>query len=56
MNEYEVTYTDGEVVVIAAWTPEAARAIAEEDADQYGCQGLSVVDVQLLNMPHLLEM
>ena len=45
MNEYEVTFTNGEVVVIAAWTPEAAQAIAEEDADLYGCGGLSGVSV-----------
>ena len=25
MNEYEVTFTNGEVVVVATWTPEAAQ-------------------------------
>ena len=45
MNEYEVTFTNGEVVVIAACTPEAAQAIAEEDADRNGCGGLSGVSV-----------
>ena len=48
MNEYEVTFTNGEVVVIAAWTPEAAQAVAEEDADLYGCMGLSAVSVTLV--------
>jgi hypothetical protein len=37
MNDYEVTYANGEVVVITAWTPEAALAIADEDGDLYGC-------------------
>ena len=36
MNEYEVTYTNGDVVEIEAWTPEAAQAIAEEDAEENG--------------------
>jgi hypothetical protein len=48
MNDYEVTYANGEVVVIAAWTPEAALAIADEDGDLYGCPGLSAVAVSLL--------
>ena len=43
MNEYQVTYTNGEVVEIEAWTPELAKAIAEEDAPN-----LSVVSVELL--------
>jgi hypothetical protein len=53
MNEYEVTFTNGEVVVVAAWTPEAAQAVAEEDADLYGCGGLSAVGVMLLDSPAL---
>ena len=48
MNEYEVTYANGEVVEITAWTPEAALAIAEEDGDLYGCTGISAVTVSLL--------
>jgi hypothetical protein len=48
MNDYEVTFTNGEVVVVAAWTPEAAQAIAEEGADLCGCGGLSGVSVILL--------
>jgi len=56
VNEYEVKYANGEVVVITAWTPEAAQAIATEDADQYGLRGVSAIDVQLLSMPHLLEL
>ncbi len=48
MNDYEVTYANGEVVVITAWTPEAALAIADEDGDLYGCPGLSAVAVSLL--------
>ena len=51
MNEYEVTFTNGEVVVVSAWTPEAARAIAEEDADLSGCGGLFAVSVILLACP-----
>jgi hypothetical protein len=48
MNEYEVTYTNGEVVVIAAPTSETAQAIADADAARYGCQGLSAVSVECL--------
>ncbi len=48
MNDYEVTFANGEVVVITAWTPEAAVAIAEEEADLYGCAGVSAVTVSLL--------
>lgn len=44
---YEVTYVNGEVVEIEAWTPVIAQAIAEEDAEMNG-QTLSVVSVQLL--------
>jgi hypothetical protein len=43
MNEYQVTYTNGEVVEIEAWTPELAQAIAEEDAPN-----IAVVSVELL--------
>ena len=45
MNEYQVTLITGEVVEIEAWTPEIARAIAEEEAD---LDGQSVVSVELL--------
>jgi hypothetical protein len=48
MNQYEVTFTNGEVVVIAAGTAEAAQAIADESADLYGCVGLSAVSAMLL--------
>ena len=48
MNDYEVTYANGEVAVVTAWTPEAAVTIAEEDGDLYGCAGLSAVTVSLL--------
>ena len=47
MNDYEVTFANGEVAVITAWTPEAALAIAEEDGDLYGCAGISAVTVNL---------
>ena len=47
MNEYEVTYVNGEVVKIEAWTPELAEAIAEEEADLNG-RPLSVTNVRLL--------
>jgi hypothetical protein len=43
MNEYQVTYVNGEVVEIEAWTAELAQAIAEEERD-----GLAVVSVELL--------
>jgi hypothetical protein len=49
MNDYEVTYANGEVVVIMAWTPEAAIAIAEEEGELYGCTGISPVSVDLLS-------
>ena len=48
MNDYEVTYANGDVVVITAWTPEAALAIAEEDGELYGCPGIGAVTVNLL--------
>jgi hypothetical protein len=54
MNDYEVTYANGEVAVITAWTPEAALAIAEEDGDLYGCAGIAAVTVSLL-APHAAE-
>jgi hypothetical protein len=49
MNDYEVTYTNGEVAIITAWTPEAALAIAEEDGELYGCPGMEAVAVSLLD-------
>jgi len=49
MNEYQVTYINGEVVEIEAWTPEIAQAIAEEDANLDG-RPLSVVSVELLTV------
>ena len=48
MNEYQITYSNGVVVEIEAWTPEAAEVIAEEDAELQGWAGLSVVSVELL--------
>ena len=48
MNDYEVTYANGEVVVISAWTPEAGLAIADEDGKNYGFAGISAVTVNLL--------
>ena len=48
MNEYEVTFTNGETVEIEAWTPEAARVIAIEDAELEGRFGLTVASVELL--------
>ena len=48
MNEYQVTYVNGEVVEVEAWTPEAAQAIAEEDAEVDGRSGMAVVSVELL--------
>ena len=47
MNEYQVTFTTGEVVEVEAWTPEIARAVAEEEA---GLDGQSVVSVELLRL------
>jgi hypothetical protein len=47
MSEYEVTYVNGEVAEVEAWTPTIAQAIAEEDADLNG-QPLAVVSVKLL--------
>jgi hypothetical protein len=48
MNEYQVTYSNGEVVEIEAWTPEAAQAIAEEDAEMEG-RDLAVTRVAALS-------
>ena len=48
MDEYEVTFTNGEIVAIDAWTPEAAQVIAVEDAELEGRSGLSVASVKLL--------
>jgi hypothetical protein len=48
MNEYQVTYSNGVVVEIEAWTPEAAEVIAEENAELAGQTGLSVISVELL--------
>jgi len=48
MNEYEVTFTNGETVEIEAWTPEAAQVIALEDAEIEGRTDLSVASVELL--------
>jgi hypothetical protein len=45
MNEYRVTFADGEVVGVEAWTPEIARVIAEEEAN---LDGRSVISVELL--------
>lgn len=49
MNDYEVTYANGDVAVVTAWTPEAALAIAEEDGELYGCAGVEAVAVNLLD-------
>jgi hypothetical protein len=48
MNEYRVTYTNGESVEIEAWTPEAAAVIAEEDAEMEGRTDLVVASVELV--------
>jgi len=49
VNNYQVTFADGEVVEIEAWMPEIARVIAEEEADLNG-RPLSVVSVELLGL------
>lgn len=54
MNEYAVSFTNGETVEIEAWTPEAASVIALEDAELEGRSGLSVAGVALLKA-HQLE-
>jgi len=48
MNEYRVTYANGNVVEIEAWTPETARIIAEEEAEDDGWSGMTVVSVELV--------
>jgi hypothetical protein len=48
VNEYEVTFTNGETVEIEAWTPEAAEVIAVEDAELEGRNDLAVASVELL--------
>ena len=53
MNEYEVTFINGEVVEIEAWTPEAAGVIALEDAELEGRSGLAVASVELRTARHL---
>jgi hypothetical protein len=56
MNEYEVTLTNGEIVEIEAWTPEAAGVIALEDLEIEGRSnpsGLSVASVKLLTARQL---
>ena len=47
MNEYQVTFANGEVVEVEAWTPEIAQVIAEEEA---GLDGRPVVSVELLRL------
>lgn len=49
MNEYEVTFVNGDVVEVEAWTPTIAQAIAEEEADASG-QPLEVASVKLLRL------
>jgi hypothetical protein len=46
-NEYEVTYENGEVVEIEAWTPAIAQTIAEEEAETNG-RPLAVTSVKLM--------
>ncbi len=48
MNEYTVTFINGETVEIEAWTPEAAEVIAIEDAELEGRSDVSVACVELL--------
>jgi len=50
LNEYKVTFTNGETVEIEAWTPEAAQVIALEDAELEGRLDLSVASVELLKV------
>jgi hypothetical protein len=47
MNEYQVTFANGKVVEVEAWTPEIAQTIAEEEA---GLDGQSVIGVELLTL------
>ena len=53
MNEYNVTFTNGETMEIEAWTPEAASVIALEDAELEGRSGLLVAGVELLKAGQL---
>jgi len=53
MNEYAVTFTNGETVEIEAWTPEAASVIALEDAELEGRSDLAVAGVELLKVRQL---
>ena len=53
MNEYAVTFTNGETVEIEAWTPEAASVIALEDAELEGRPSLVVAGVELLKARQL---
>ncbi len=48
MNEYAVTFTNGEIVEVEALTPEVAKAIALEDAELEGRTDLTVACVELL--------
>jgi hypothetical protein len=48
MNDYQVTLSNGEVVMISAWTPEVARVVAEEEAVERGFLAATVVRVELL--------
>jgi hypothetical protein len=50
MNDYEVTYANGEMAVITAWTPEAALVIAEEEGELHGCAGISAVTASLTEL------
>ena len=49
MNDYQVTFANGEVVEVEAWMPEIAQVIAEEEADLNG-RPQSVVSVELLSV------
>jgi hypothetical protein len=49
MNDYQVTFANGEVVEVEAWMPEIAQVIAEEEADLNG-RPLPVVSVELLSV------
>jgi hypothetical protein len=53
MNEYVVTFTNGETVEVEAWTPEAAQVIAIEDAELEGRFDLTVASVTLVKARQL---
>ncbi len=55
MNEYKVTFTNGKIVELEAWTPEAAQVIAIEDAELEGRTDLVVAAVELLKA-HQIEL